>query len=157
MSWPHRSFRPSKPRTTSALDRPNRKRAVGGGDDFDLSLTDQVLRTVIWLRQYPTNEALGFLFGVSDSTASRVRNRCAPVLAKAGRGTMRMPAPGYPAPPGVIDSFEPRAQPAGARLGHEERPRPENSPRTKSPGGLCTCPIRYPGGERTSSGRTGPG
>ncbi|WP_246523037.1 helix-turn-helix domain-containing protein [Gemmata palustris] len=53
-----------------ALERPNRQRAVGGGDDFDLSTADQVLLTVIWLRQYPTNEVLGFLFGVSDSTAS---------------------------------------------------------------------------------------
>src|SRR4051812_19638849 len=35
-----------------ALDRPDRKRAIGGGDDFDLSTADQLL-TVIWLRQYP--------------------------------------------------------------------------------------------------------
>jgi hypothetical protein len=55
------------------LQRPDRQRAIGGGDNFDLSTADQVLLTVIWLRQYPTNEVLGFLFGVSDSTASRVR------------------------------------------------------------------------------------
>lgn len=106
-----------------ALERPNRQRAVGGGDDFDLSTADQVLMTVIWLRQYPTNEVLGFLFGVSDSTASRVRTRCLPVLEQAGRDTMRMPDPGVarrkrlPAlladTPGlavVIDSFEQRTQ-----------------------------------------------
>ncbi|HEY1191507.1 MAG TPA: transposase family protein [Gemmata sp.] len=106
-----------------ALDRPDRKRAVGGGDAFDLTTTDQVLMTVIWLRQYPTNEVLGFLFGVSDSTASRVRTRCLPVLKQAGQDTMRMPDPGVarrkrlPAlladTPGlavVIDSFEQRAQ-----------------------------------------------
>jgi hypothetical protein len=105
------------------LDRPDRKRAVGGGDNFDLSTADQLLLTVIWLRQYPTNETLGFLFGVSDSTASRVRARCLPALAKAGKDTMRMPDPGVarrkrlPAlladTPGlavVIDSFEQRAQ-----------------------------------------------
>ena len=62
------------------LDRPGRKRAVGGGDDFDLSTADQLLLSVIWLRQYPTNEVLGFLFGVSDSTASRARTRCLPAL-----------------------------------------------------------------------------
>src|SRR3954469_9910568 len=56
-----------------ALDRPGRRRAVGGGDPFDLSTADQSLLTVVWLRQYPTNEAPGFLFGVSDSTASRAR------------------------------------------------------------------------------------
>lgn len=105
------------------LDRPDRERAIGGGDDFDLSWHDQVLLTVIWLRQYPTNEVLGFLFGVSDSTASRVRTRCLPALEAAGRATMRMPDPGaarrkkLPAlladTPGlavVIDSFEQRTQ-----------------------------------------------
>jgi hypothetical protein len=105
------------------LDRPDRRRAVGGGDTFDLSTADQVLLTVIWLRQYPTNEALGFLFGVSDSTASRARARCVPALERAGRDAMRMPDPGVagrrrlPAllkdTPGlavVIDSFEQRTQ-----------------------------------------------
>jgi hypothetical protein len=105
------------------LDRPDRKRAIGGGDDFDLATTDQLLLTVIWLRQYPTNEVLGFLFGVSDSTASRARTRCLPVLEQAGKDTMRMPDPGaarrkrLPAllkdTPGlavVIDSFEQRTQ-----------------------------------------------
>lgn len=105
------------------LDRPDRRRAIGGGDDFDLPTADQVLLTVIWLRQYPTNEALGFLFGVSDSTASRARTRCLPVLERAGKGTMRMPDPGaarrkrLPAlladTPGlavVVDSFEQRTQ-----------------------------------------------
>ena len=105
------------------LDRPGRERAVGGGDDFDLPVADQVLLTVVWLRQYPTNEALGFLFGVSDSTASRARTRCLPVLEQSGRDTMRMPDPGaarrkrLPAllkdTPGlavVIDSFEQRTR-----------------------------------------------
>jgi DDE superfamily endonuclease/Helix-turn-helix of DDE superfamily endonuclease len=105
------------------LDRPDRQRAIGGGDDFDLPTADQVLMTVIWLRQYPTNEVLGFLFGVSDSTASRTLARCLPALERAGKDTMRMPDPGrgrrrrLPAllkgTPGlavVIDSFEQRAQ-----------------------------------------------
>ena len=105
------------------LDRPDRQRAIGGGDDFDLSTADQVLLTVVWLRQYPTNEVLGFLFGVSDSTASRARSRCLPALERAGRDTMRMPDPGaarrkrLPAlladTPGlavVIDTFEQRTQ-----------------------------------------------
>lgn len=103
------------------LDRPDRRRAIGGGDDFDLATVDQLLLTVVWLRQYPTNEVLGFLFGVSDSTASRARARCLPVLERAGKDTMRMPDPGAPrrkrlpallaGTPGlavVIDSFEQR-------------------------------------------------
>ena len=106
-----------------ALDRPSRKRAVGGGDTFDLTTADQLLLTVIWLRQYPTNEVLGFLFGVSDSTASRARARCLPALERAGKDTLRLPDPGaarrqrLPAllkdTPGlavVIDSFEQRTQ-----------------------------------------------
>ena len=103
------------------LDRPDRKRALGGGDTFDLPVIDQVLLAVIWLRQYPTNEVLGFLFGVSDSTASRAIARCVPALERAGMDTMRMPDPGrgrrkkLPAvladTPGlavVIDTFEQR-------------------------------------------------
>jgi hypothetical protein len=32
------------------LDRPGRRRAVGGSDDFDLGVDDQFLVTVVWLR-----------------------------------------------------------------------------------------------------------
>jgi hypothetical protein len=105
------------------LDRPDRQRAVGGGDDFDLPLIDHVLATIVWLRQYPTQEVLGFLFGVSDSTARRAAERCLPVLEQAGKDTMRMPDPDrdrrkkLPAllkdTPGlavVIDSFGQRTQ-----------------------------------------------
>ncbi|AMV24339.1 hypothetical protein VT84_08075 [Gemmata sp. SH-PL17] len=67
---------------------------MGWGDDFDLCTADQLLLTVIWLRQYPTNEVLGFLFGVPGSTASRARARCVPVLERAGRNAMRIPDPG---------------------------------------------------------------
>jgi hypothetical protein len=105
----------------AALDRPARQRAVGGGGQFDLPVTDQVLLTVVWLRQYPTQEALGFLFGVSDSTALRAVRRCLPVLERAGKDTMRMPDPGAgrrkklpalladtPRLAVVVDSFEQR-------------------------------------------------
>jgi hypothetical protein len=104
-----------------ALDRPDRERAIGAGGEFGLATADQVLLAVIWLRQYPTQEALGFLFGVSDSTALRAVRRCLPALEQAGKDTMRMPDPGpgrrkkLPAvladTPGlavVIDSFEQR-------------------------------------------------
>jgi hypothetical protein len=103
------------------LDRPDRRRAIGAGGEFGLSTADQVLMAVVWLRQYPTQEVLGFLFGVSDSTALRAVRRCLPILDQAGRDTMRMPDPGagrrknLPAllkdTPGlavVIDSFEQR-------------------------------------------------
>jgi hypothetical protein len=104
-----------------ALDRPDRQRAIGAGGAFGLTTADQVLLTVVWLRQYPTQEVLGFLFGVSDATALRAVRRSLPVLEQAGRDTMRMPDPGpgrrkkLPAlladTPGlavVIDTFEQR-------------------------------------------------
>ena len=104
-----------------SLDRPDRRRAIGAGGAFGLSTADQILLAVVWLRQYPTQEVLGFLFGVSDSTALRAVRRCLPELEKAGRDTMRMPDPGpgrrkkLPAvladTPGlavVIDTFEQR-------------------------------------------------
>jgi hypothetical protein len=76
------------------LNRPDRQRAVGGGADFELEARDQILLTIVWLRQYPTFEALGSLFGVSDTTAGRYICRILPLLETTGRDTMRVPDPG---------------------------------------------------------------
>ncbi len=76
------------------LSRPNRQRDIGGGPSFELSVTDQILLTIIWLRRYPTYEVLGFLFGVSDTTAGRYVHRLLPLLERSGRDTMRRPDPG---------------------------------------------------------------
>jgi hypothetical protein len=105
------------------LDRPDRRRAFGGGDGFDLGPADQFLLTVVWLRHYPTQECLGYLFGVSDSSARRAVRRCLPALEQAGRDSMRLPDPGrgrrkdLPAllrdTPGlavIVDTFEQRTQ-----------------------------------------------
>ena len=105
------------------LHHVDRRRAPGAGRHADLLPRDQVLLTVVWLRQYPTNEVLGYLFGVSDSTVSRVVARVLPVLEAAGRDTMRMPDPGRkrrrsleallaetPELAVIIDTFEQRVQ-----------------------------------------------
>jgi hypothetical protein len=105
------------------LDRPDRRRAPGGGDAFDLAVADQFLLTVVWLRHYPTQEALGYLFGVSDSTALRAVRRCLPVLEAQGKDTMRLPDPGRfhrrplpallkdtPELAVIVDTFEQRTQ-----------------------------------------------
>ena len=105
------------------LDRPGRRRAPGGGDDFDLAAADQFLLTVVWLRHYPTQECLGYLFGVSDSTALRAVRRCLPLLERSGRDSMRLPDPGKghrrdlpavlkrtPALAVIVDTFEQRTQ-----------------------------------------------
>jgi len=105
------------------LDRPDRRRAHGGGDTFDLPPADQFLLAVVWLRQYPTQECLGYLFGVSDSSALRAVRRCLPVLERAGKDSMRLPDPGRgrrrdlpallrdtPALAVIVDTFEQRTQ-----------------------------------------------
>jgi hypothetical protein len=105
------------------LNRPGRRRAVGGGDDFDLAVADQFLLTAVWLRHYPTQECLGYLFGVSDSTALRAVRRCLPILEQAGKDRMRLPDPGKghrrdlpallkqtPALAVLVDTFEQRTQ-----------------------------------------------
>lgn len=105
------------------LERPNRQRAIGGGEPPELDGRDQILMGVVWLRLYPTNEVLGYLFGVSDSSVSRYVHRVVPVLEKAGQDTMRLPDPGrkrrkhldqlltdIPELVVVIDSFEQKVQ-----------------------------------------------
>ena len=115
------------------LSRPKRVRAIGGGPNFDLNARDQILLTVIWLRKYPTQEVLGYLFGVSDTSAGRVVKRLLPLLDKAGRATMKMPDPGRkkrrqlselltdtPDLAVVIDTFEQRVQRPKARKQADE-------------------------------------
>src|SRR6516225_6294244 len=59
---------------------PSLRHAFGGGDDFDLDVDDQFMLTIFWLRHYPTQEVLGYLFDVPDSTAKRAIDRCLPLL-----------------------------------------------------------------------------
>jgi hypothetical protein len=105
------------------LERPDRQRALGGGDAFDLGVDDQFLLAIVWLRHYPTQECLGYLFGVSDSTAKRAVDRCLPLLEQSGRDTLRLPDPGKghrrdlpallketPALAVIVDTFEQRTQ-----------------------------------------------
>jgi hypothetical protein len=105
--------------------RPNhiRIRAVGAGHPFALRLEAQILLSVMWLRLYPTHEVLAFLFGITHPTVSRLLRRILPVLAQAGKDTMKMPDPGrkhrrsfdellrdLPELAVVIDTFEQRVQ-----------------------------------------------
>lgn len=103
--------------------RTPRQRAIGAGHPFELGAADQILPTVVWRRQYPTHEVLAYLFGVSDSTVSRIIQRVLPILEQSGRDTMRLPDPGKkrrrsldellkdtPELAVVVDSFEQRVQ-----------------------------------------------
>ncbi len=105
------------------LERPDRQRGLGGGRRAKLDACEQILLTVIWLRLYPTQDILGYFFGVSQSAVSHVIAHVLPVLEQAGRDTMRMPDPGrkrrnsleqlmedLPEIMLVIDSFEQKVQ-----------------------------------------------
>ena len=76
------------------LNRPSRQRAIGAGHPFELDPRNQILLTVIWLRIYPIYEVLAYLFGISDTTVSRIIARVLPLLEASGRDTMRLPDPG---------------------------------------------------------------
>jgi hypothetical protein len=105
------------------LNRPQRQRAMGAGHPFELGMHDHIPLTVIWLRLYPIHEVLGYLFGVSDSTVSRLIERVLPILEQSGQDGMRLPDPGkrrrrqlpdllrdIPALTVIVDSFEQRVQ-----------------------------------------------
>lgn len=108
------------------LSRPDRRRGIGGGRRFALAMADQVLLTIVWLRQYPTFPVLGYLFGLDDRPAARIVARILPLLEAAGRDSMRLPDPGpyrrrdlpplLKNTPGLmllVDTFEQRVQRPG--------------------------------------------
>src|SRR5258707_6201771 len=117
------------------LERADRQRELGGGREASLSASDQILLTVIWLRQYPVHEVLAYFFSVSPAAVSRYIKHVLAVLEQAGKDTMRMPDPGrkrrrqldgllkaIPDLVGVIDSFEQKVQrPKNADERSEER------------------------------------
>ena len=105
------------------LARPDRRRAVGGGRRYELPPRDRLLLAVVWLRRYPTNAVLGYLFGVSEPTARRVVGRLVPLLEAVGLAAMRLPDPGAgrrrdldalladtPGLAVLVDTFEQRVQ-----------------------------------------------
>lgn len=105
------------------LARATRQRAVGAGEKPHLDGRGQLLLTIIWLRQYPTHDVLGFFFGVSQPTVGRYIERMLPILEQAGRNSMKGHDPGrkrrrslaallddVPDLARVVDSFEQRVQ-----------------------------------------------
>ena len=78
---------------------------------------------MVWLRVYPTQAVLGYLFGASATNVVRIIERWLPMLEAAGRDTMRQPPPGrrqrrqlddllreMPELAVIVDSFEQRVQ-----------------------------------------------
>jgi len=105
------------------LSHRKRERAIGAGRPYRLELQDHLLLTIVWLRLYPTGIVLGYLFGVSEPTVSRIKSRVLPLLEASGQDTMRLPKPGQrsrrdlsvlldmiPELSVIVDSFEQRVQ-----------------------------------------------
>lgn len=151
------------------LNHPQRPRAVGAGHPFELELRHHLLLTVIWLRLYPLHEVLGYLFGVSDATVSRLIERVLPLLEASGRDGMRLPDPGkkrrrqlpellkdIPELTVIVDSFEQRVQRPPHDESHYSGKKSSIHSKvslwwTVTPGGLSRCRRVYPAPPLTSS------
>ena len=65
------------------LSRPGRKRKIGGGRTFNLSLEDRLLVTLMYFRLYPSYTLLGYLFDLDGSNIGReIHQRMLPALLK---------------------------------------------------------------------------
>lgn len=114
------------------LGRKNRKRAIGAGRKFKRSVKDRMLMALMYYRLYITNELLGYLFDLDQSTVSRdvkyiepVIKSCIPIpdkMAKKTRriGTMEELLELFPEMKSFIDATE------------QEIPRPKNKRRRKN-------------------------
>jgi hypothetical protein len=74
----------SRPKVVRAdqvrLSRATRQRAIGGGHPFGLTIQDQILLTVIWLKHKLPHDVLAYLFEVSRQTVSRTIVRVRPYI-----------------------------------------------------------------------------
>ena len=64
------------------LSHPNRKRPIGGGNQFKLELEERLIMLLMYYRLYITHSFLGFIFGIDDSNVGRNINPLQPMLAK---------------------------------------------------------------------------
>ncbi|MDA1193139.1 MAG: transposase, partial [Candidatus Poribacteria bacterium] len=65
------------------LSRPNRRRAIGGGARYTLSLPDRLLMTLCYHRLYVTQAMLGYLFNLDESNICRNLQELRPLLRDA--------------------------------------------------------------------------
>lgn len=79
--------------TTHRQSHPNRQRASGAGPKFSLTIRDQLLLTLIWYQFYPTHQAIGQLFGISDSTVCRYIRRVEHHLVQSNQIISRQAEP----------------------------------------------------------------
>ena len=114
------------------LKRKNRKRAVGAGRKFKRSIQDRMLMALMYYRLYVSNELLGYLFDLDQSTISRdvkyiepVIKSCIPIPEKMTKRTRRI---------GTIEELLELFPEMKAFLDatEQEIPRPKNKRRRKN-------------------------
>jgi len=114
------------------LGRKHRKRAIGAGRKFKRSVQDRMLMVLMYYRLYITNELLGYLFDLDQSTISRdvkyiepVIKSCIPIPEKMTKKTRRI---------GTIEELLELFPEMKAFLDatEQEIPRPKNKRRRKN-------------------------
>lgn len=63
---------------TFLLENPTSNRGLDG----EFSISNQLLLTLEYLRQYPTFLSLGFSYGISESYANKIFHKIRPILAE---------------------------------------------------------------------------
>ncbi len=149
------------PQRRERRSRPDRRRAIGGGRKYRLSLPKMWRMTLLWLRQYGNLEALAFFFGVDKATVSRNTRQVWNALQLLGLASLGWPQPPrqgegkslqealetFPDGRAIIDGTEPRIQ----------RPQDPEAQRPHSSGGRKTHPrqtllaVDHPGYIRGAS------
>lgn len=76
------------------LQKRERRRAIGGGGEYRLDLETRLLMVMVWMRHYLTTAAIGYLFGVSQSTISRNLRRSLEVLHQVAGESLSWPPKG---------------------------------------------------------------
>lgn len=114
------------------LGRKHRKRAIGAGRKFKRPVQDRMLMALMYYRLYITNELLGYLFDLDQSTISRdvkyiepVIKSCIPIPEKMTKKTRRI---------GTIEELLELFPEMKAFLDatEQEIPRPKNKRRRKN-------------------------
>ena len=100
------------------LYRPERRRGPGGGLKSRHDLTERLLMTLVWLKLYVTCDALGVLFEVDKSTASRFTKPILQILRELGEDTLGWPEEARAlAESAESEKSEATAEPVGDDLG----------------------------------------
>src|SRR4030043_1520884 len=64
------------------LAREDRKRAVGAGHPFKLSLTDRLLMLLVYYHMYPSSTLLGYLFNLSQTSVLKTIRKLEPIVSE---------------------------------------------------------------------------